>query len=271
MLLSTRIPAFPLRDSVAMLWHWRDYAKPHAMERLMPNGEMTLVVNLHDDIVRVYDGGSLRLTGATRGAVLVGAHSSPMAIDSEEQKHVFGVQFHAGAAAAFFRPPADEMANLHVPVGDLWRGVDLRASLLECNGNPEAMFDAAERILLRQWRAARREMHPAVLYAVSELRREPKRVADLVDATGLSSRRFIELFKRQVGLTPKVFGRLQRFQKAIVAGHANTRTDWCSVALDCGYYDQSHLHRDFREFAGMSPGMYAAAGGEHPNHVPIGV
>jgi AraC-like DNA-binding protein len=271
MLLSTRIPAFPLRDSIAMLWHWRDYAKRHAMERLMPNGEMTIVVNLHDDVVRVYDSGDLRLTDTTRGAVLVGAHSSPMAIDSEEQKHVFGIQFRAGAASIFFRPPAWELANLHVAVSDLWRGVDLRAILLECEGDPEAMFDAAERLLLRQWRLSRRDPHPAVSYAVSELRRQPRRVAELVDATGLSSRRFIELFRQQVGLTPKVFGRLRRFQKAIVAGHANVRTDWCAVALDCGYYDQSHLHRDFREFAGMSPGMYAAAGGEHPNHVPIGV
>jgi AraC-like DNA-binding protein len=269
--LSARIPPYPLRDSVAMLWHWRDYAKPHAMERLMPNGEMTLVVNLHDDMVRVYDSESLRLTDTARGAVLVGAHSSPMVIDSEEQKHVFGIQFRAGAASIFFRPPAGEIANLHVAVGDLWRGVDLRARLLECKGDPEAMFDAAEHLLLRQWQVSGRGLHPAVGYAVRELRRGPKQVADLVDATGLSSRRFIELFKQQVGLPPKVFGRLQRFQKAIVAGHANTRTDWCSVALDCGYYDQSHLHRDFREFAGMSPGMYAAAGGEHPNHVPIGV
>ncbi len=69
-----------------MFWHWRDFEKPHAMERLMPNGEMTLVVNLHEDVVRVYDRDSLRLTQTVRGAVLVGAYSEPMAIDSEEQK-----------------------------------------------------------------------------------------------------------------------------------------------------------------------------------------
>ena len=81
-----RVPAAPLRDAVALLWHWQDCAKPHAMERLMPNGEMALVVNLHDDLIRVYESVSLKLDRTMRGAVLVGAHSEPMVIDSEEQR-----------------------------------------------------------------------------------------------------------------------------------------------------------------------------------------
>lgn len=234
----------------------------------MPNGEMTLIVNLHEDRNRVYDHRSLRLQESMRGGILVGAHSQPLVIDCEEQLHVFGVQFRAGAAAAFFRPPAMEFANLNVPLQDLWRGPDLRSRLLECGGDVRAMFDLAERLLLEQW-TGRRELHPAVRFAVAELQRNPGPVSKLVDATGLSARRLIELFKEQVGLTPKVFGRLQRFQRALAAVYGAREPDWSAVAVDCGYYDQSHLIRDFREFAGMSPEQYRVCANEHRNHVPI--
>ena len=99
--------------------------------------------------------------------------------------------------------------------------------------------------------------------------RNCSRIAELVSTTGLSSRRFIQLFKEQVGLPPKLFARLQRFQRALASAHLNSKTDWAEIALDCGYYDQSHLIRDFNEFAGMSPRIYGACANEHRNHVPI--
>jgi len=51
--------------------------------------------------------------------------------------------------------------------------------------------------------------------------------------------------------------------------HRERSPDWTAIALDCGYYDQSHLIRDFREFAGMSPEQYRSNANEHRNHVPI--
>jgi AraC-like DNA-binding protein len=203
------------------------------------------------------------------GAVLVGAHCEPMVIDSEEQKHVFGIQFRSGAAHAFFRPPLHEFANAHVEIDDLWCGAELRIRLLECVGDTEAIFDLAERLLAAQW-IEQRCVHPAVRYAVREMARSSRPVIELVDATGLSSRRFIQLFKEQVGLTPKVFGRLQRFQRALrLADETGSAVDWSLVALNCGYYDQSHLCRDFREFAGISPELYRCTANKNQNHVPI--
>ena len=48
-----------------------------------------------------------------------------------------------------------------------------------------------------------------------------------------------------------------------------TRVEWSRVAADCGFYDQPHLVREFREFAGMTPSAYVAARGEYVNHVPL--
>jgi len=274
MQLYSRKPKSPeLRPFVSQLWYWRDVSRPHVMERLMPNGESSLVVNLKDDIIRVYDKDSLALARTTRGAIVVGAHSQNSVIDAEEQECVFGIQFLAGGAYPFFgRTPTHESANEQVALEDLWgprNSADLRIALLE-SPNPEAKFDTAESFLLR---AKRREqnLHPAISYAVREIVHAPhiRTIADLTDATGLHARKFISLFRDQVGLTPKVFCRVRRFQRVIAAIHCRKQVDWARVALDCGYYDQSHFIHDFREFSGMSPSVYLTRATSHQNHVPV--
>jgi len=72
----------------------------------------------------------------------------------------------------------------------------------------------------------------------------------------LSARRFIELFRRYVGVTPKLYCRIRRFQRALGELHRIKQMDWSAVALECGYYDQSHFIRDFRQFSGLTPSAY---------------
>jgi methylphosphotriester-DNA--protein-cysteine methyltransferase len=90
-----------------------------------------------------------------------------------------------------------------------------------------------------------------------------------MDRIGFSQRRFIELFRDQIGLTPKAFCRVRRFQRILQAVHRRSEVDWAQVALDGGYYDQSHLIHDFRGFSGLTPATYLAAAAEHLNHVPM--
>lgn len=76
-------------------------------------------------------------------------------------------------------------------------------------------------------------------------------------------------FARGVGMTPKLFCRVWRFQRVLRAVHHRDAVDWTEVALACGYFDQPHLIHDFREFSGLSPTEYLAARTEHLNHVPM--
>jgi len=90
----------------------------------------------------------------------------------------------------------------------------------------------------------------------------------VVDQIGLSQRRFIEIFRNEVGLTPKAFSRVCRFQHVLGQVESLTEVDWASVASDCGYFDQAHFIHDFREFAGVSPTMYLRHR-ESRNHIAI--
>ncbi len=89
----------------------------------------------------------------------------------------------------------------------------------------------------------------------------------------MSDRRFIQLFSQHVGLTPKLFCRVQRFQQVLrnvfsTAG-ADSVIDWPQIALACGYFDQSHFIHDFRAFSGINPTTYVANKTQFQNHVAL--
>jgi AraC-like DNA-binding protein len=73
-----------------------------------------------------------------------------------------------------------------------------------------------------------------------------------------------------VGLTPKRFLRVTRFQRVIESLSCRTAVvDWADLAVRCGYYDQSHFVHDFRSFSGFTPAAYLAIQTSHLNHLPV--
>jgi len=102
------------------------------------------------------------------------------------------------------------------------------------------------------------ENHYAVSGALEIFGKNPAgpRVREAAKYLGLSQRRFIQVFKTEVGMTPKLFSRIQRFQQTRTLIQQNPLPHWAALALDLGYFDQSHLIREFLEFSGLSPTDY---------------
>jgi len=161
--------------------------------------------------------------------------------------------------------------NEHAPLEALWgaEAIRLRDRLTEAQ-TPAMRFRVVEQVLLEQ--AARRLVrHPAVVSALQAFQRVPqdRTVADVTDRVGLSARRFIQVFTEEVGLTPKLFCRVRRFQEVLRRVAGPGRVEWANVALACGYYDQAHFIRDFQAFSGVCPTAYLRERGEHLNHLPL--
>ena len=102
------------------------------------------------------------------------------------------------------------------------------------------------------------EQHYAVSSALEMFgeKQAGPRVREVAKTVGLSQRRFIQVFKEEVGMTPKLFTRIQRFQQTRTLIQQNPLPDWTTLALDFGYFDQSHFIREFLEFSGLSPTDY---------------
>jgi len=95
------------------------------------------------------------------------------------------------------------------------------------------------------------------------------RQASVTDEIGISKRYFIDIFRNEVGLTPKLFCRVRRFQQALRQITSGTRIDWLNVALESGYFDQAHFIHDFRAFSNINPSAYLSDYQGHVNHVPV--
>jgi AraC-like DNA-binding protein len=248
-------PRPPLSDYVELLWLFDKPVPSHGSERALPTGTVELVINLGPP-------------GAGFDAIVCGPHSRFFVIDTSRPTTLMGAHFKPGGLAAFVGLPLDELHNLHVSLDALWgrRAAELRERLLAAPG-PEAKLALLERLLSARIDRQHRR-HAAVDHALTSFRRGSRRIGDVVDETGLSPRRFIRLFGDAVGLTPKAFCRVRRFQRAVALLHDTHDVDWAETAVACGYYDQSHMIHDFQDFAGLSPASYLACRGVHMNHVP---
>jgi len=82
------------------------------------------------------------------------------------------------------------------------------------------------------------------------------RGADRMDALGMPARTLERRFRREIGLPPKRLARIARFHAVVRTLDRGRKPDWAMLAVGAGYYDQAHLIRDFRAFAGMTPGAY---------------
>lgn len=183
-----------------------------------------------------------------------------------------GVRFRLGGAYPFLGDAADQLQNRRVALEDLWgrSAIELQARLMEAKTH-KARFQCLERALLSRLAGAVRP-HPAIAKAVSNFvaQQGVSSVTGVALRSGLSHRRFLELFRREVGLPPKTLGRILRFQRTLRLIAAEPCPNFARVALVCGYYDQAHLIRDFKAFAGITPTAYLACRGAHYNHVPLG-
>jgi len=269
--LLTYIPAKPLSELIQLFWLFRGQSAPSSRERVMPDGSMQLIINLAEDRLRIYSGESPGEYATVPGSLISGMRSQSFLIDTGGQEWVMGIHFKSGGALPFLGPPGNETRDLSLPLDTFWgSGAGCLRERLLAAPTSQAKFKLLEGYLLAR-AGALPARHPAVDFALQHLQRVPASVSQssLAEKIGYSQRRFIEIFSREVGLTPKLFGRIMRFQRALQLIYRQAPVDWAAVAFDCGYYDQAHFIHDFKKFSGMSPSAYLAAGGRHPNHVAV--
>jgi len=253
-------PAAALASYVEKLWYCDGYQGVHGKQRVLPNGRFQLVFSLAEGPLRA-PGSPSEEWGILAPSLVLGIRTQYSVIHTAVLQSAMGVIFRPGVTRAFFDSPADAFCNDSVPLGLIWgsRAGELRDRLCAARSAVDK-FRVLETALLE--RVNRRfKMHAAVVYAIGEFERAPHilSVHEVAREAGLSRRRFAQLFREQVGLTPKLYCRLHRFQGAVRQIASGASVDWANLALAGGYCDQAHFAKEFREFSGASPGAYAAS------------
>ena len=234
-------------------------------QRILPDGYVEIILHLGDPFLRVDEG-----TAAVRQArfLFAGQMIRPVRVMAAGRTCVWGIRLHPWAAAAVAGMPASELTDriedAEAVCPRLVRA--LTSALIEASESTGETGESCVRALdltLREHLARAAPLDPLAVAAGRLLLREPRPIADVARRMGVSPRHLTRAFRHSVGLTPKMFARISRFQRVAAVLDDGLGDALAGVALACGYYDQSHLVRDVRAFAGGTPvALRAALDGE---------
>jgi AraC-like DNA-binding protein len=269
-------PAPPLSSFIDQFWYVRGHDPERKRQSALPTGSIDLTFNLAAGDLRVFANAADRVGVSFDSAVVHGAQSRYFVLDARRDVHVIGVHFLPGGGAALLGVSAQELTDRHVALSDLWgaRAHTLRAQLLEAP-TAAAKFALLEQAMFEQYRRARLRpqgfVHPAISFALRGMQTAPTelRIAQIQTSTGYSPRRFTTLFTDAVGLTPKLYSRINRLRSVVERVARGGEVAWADLASEYGYYDQSHLTRDFREFSGVTPAEFKPLGPTTALHMEL--
>ena len=240
-------PPPSLRDYVECFWT-RGAPPPHAKrEHIIPDGCIDLVL------------GYRRSSGFERphASLAVGTMTRPLVLgqgsrSADNQAAFVGVRFWPGRALPFLGVPASELTDLRVNIADLWPD---RVSLESLDGHePASVRSAMEELLTRRLQRAR-PLDKTVDAAIRAILRAGGNlsIAALAPALGVTRQHLARAFALHVGVPPKMFARVARVRGALARARVSASVDWATLALDAGYYDQSHLAGEIKEITGRTP------------------
>lgn len=270
MIYIERTPHPALAPHIRLFWYARNPLAQHGLERVLPTAHLQIVMSLARDYLT--DCNSIA-GGRSAPSILGGIRSRYQVIDRFDMTELIGVVFRPGGTTAFFPFNTFHLADTETGLGDLWgtRETDLRGRLRE-SASIGDKFRILDQEFLQRLSRSKAPHQPANLsLALTAMHGsdEALTVNGISRQIGLSTRRLSEIFREQVGTTPKLYLRILRFQKAVQQLHRAEDIRWMDLALNCGYYDQSHFVNDFREFSGINPTTYSAARPFWSNHIPM--
>jgi AraC-like DNA-binding protein len=237
----------------------------------LPTGCADIVVPLLQEHVIRYDGEHDTHARQLRGAIVQGPFDRFGVRGTEGPSAVVGVHFTPGGAAAFFGGALPALRNRTELLEDLW-GASARElrERLQAAASPQRALQLLHEYLLQRLRDAA-PPDPLADFAVAAFHRDPAsaRVEPVQRASGCTPAQFIRRFEQAVGLTPKRFARVLRLGVLLPGLVRCGPRDWAQIAAGAGYFDQSHLIREFRQLAGMAPGAYAPVQADQPTHVAL--
>jgi AraC-like DNA-binding protein len=249
-------PRLPLNEFVECFWTLEgDGPSPGgASERILPDGCVELILNFGERFSQ-HNNDQRELQPRH---FLVGQMSGPILISPNGAVQLLGLRFHPGGTAPFLRLPMNELTDQIAELGCV--SGELERELLLVSEDLSALTEkisAIESVLIA--RLLRSSFASSAVSLASRIVHSAGRVSvdQLATDAGISSRQLERRFLRDIGIGPKLLGRILRFQQVF---RAVERVDsaWASIAVDCGYYDQAHLIRDFSQFSGQTPAVLLA-------------
>ena len=243
-----------LGERIEAIIYFKDFIPEHTIERVVPTGHIFLIFEF-DNITRMtFDNASLKPLKHYSKVWISGMHRNFISISVHELSEMLVIQFK----------PAGSYPFLHVPVQDLNEKIvaaekilgqeilDLRNELLKAK-NSKTKFGKIEKWLMNRL-DPKKIPSKALVDLINRLQRDPvSNLKTIIKTYPYTQKQLIQHFKKYVGLTPKYYHRIVRFNEILHNIHTQEVVSGADLAYSCGYSDQSHFIKEFCLFSGFNP------------------
>jgi AraC-like DNA-binding protein len=246
-----------LADFVKCFWIMEATHNPfQGKEALIPDGCIELIFNLGTPYKR-YD--PENNSALLKHSHLVGERDRYFLIEQTRAVHLIAARFKPGGLYPFVRFSIAEVTNQTVDLDLIFgsRIKEIEAKLFETRKH-QKKIDLLQQALLQQLKEPASHATTIAALKLIQHRHGNISVEALMRELGANYKYLERHFLQIVGLTPKVFNRITRFQYVMQTLRYAAFHAWPSMALDCGYYDQAHFIKEFKEFTGATPSEFVA-------------
>lgn len=223
--------------------------------KMLPDGHSDIMFNLGEPYGIAYNREAYQWVS---GSMLFGQRSKSLHLNQNGPVNMIGIRLFPGKEYAFTGKSADEFVNRHVSLTDLFGEtmIEVEEKLKSLWDKSEQIVSYIEDLLLKLLK------HPELLgnekmeLAVDHVfQHGVKNAYDLMNELNLTYKQGERLFKKHLGLTPKMYLRVVRFHRAFRMLRGKKTVDWTMVLRDLNYYDQSHFIKDYHYFTGNTPSV----------------
>lgn len=271
MVFEQHLPAAPLSEHLDALMCFSGFMPDHTIERVVPTGNIFIIFELDGFVRHTYDNKTLQPNASYTKVWVSGVHRNYLSISAHQNSSMFIIQFKPQGAYPFFKMPMDELAEKVVPAGVVFGDsiLELRDKLVDAADNVEK-FALAEKWLSKQYDESIKPSEE-LKALITKLQQEPaSNLGNIIDSFPNTQKHLIDLFKKYVGLTPKYYQRILRFNEILQRIQHEEKIAWADIAYSCGFSDQSHFIKEFKHFSGFNPGEFIAqAHNKQPNFFPL--
>lgn len=254
MIIENAVLSSPLDQYIEEIFHYKNFQPDHSIERVVPTGHIYIIFELDGYERHTFDNESLEPNANFQKVWISGQHRNYISISAHQDSEMFVIQFKAFGAFPFLHVPVEQITEQVVPTQSIFGNelITLRDLILQAEES-KAKFDIAQNWLNQRYDA--QKLPPQELVELlGQLQQAP--VAnhnELIENYPNTQKHLINQFKKYVGLTPKYYHRILRFNEILGKIRKKERLTWTQITYDCGYSDQSHFIKEFRHFSGFNP------------------
>ena len=243
----SQAPAQALRGLVSGYYGWRERTTHAVRRREGPGTDVVVVLSFDEEWL---------IDGRRLTSFVAGLHDRQVTTEHGGRSYGMQVNLAPPAARVLFGLPLHLLAGLAVPLEEVVEEPFLVERLHEA-GSWAARFRLLDTVLTKRFAGAG-EPSAEVDWAWRQLVGTDGRVAvsAVAEELGWSRKRIVARFRDEVGLPPKALARVARFERAKRLAEAEERPNWARIAVESGYYDQSHLSNEFRRITGRTPATF---------------